>query len=80
MLCPAGTVLFQKLDAAAERREFAKSGLRVVPKRRREQDEEESVVRTEFEEALMNWITHRGFCIECRGVVTSYPARTVDHS
>ena len=66
MSCPTGTALLRDHQHAVSRRNAARDRLLLAAKQRDAYDEKLFLTKLAHSRALVEWITHRAFCSECR--------------
>jgi hypothetical protein len=65
-LCAAGSALIGEFQVATEIRATARDCLLLSCNNRDECEDQLRLAKKEYNDTLVAWVTHRGFCIECR--------------
>lgn len=66
MSCSIGTALLHDYQHAVSRRKAARDRLLLAAEQRDAYDEKLFLTKLAHSRALVDWVTHRAFCIECR--------------
>jgi hypothetical protein len=65
-LCAAGAALIREFQVATEIRAAARDCLLLSSTTRDECEDDLSLAKKNYFNTLVAWVTHRGFCVECR--------------
>ena len=65
-LCAEGSALIGEFQAATELRAAARDCLLLSPTTRDECEERLRLAKKKYTDALVAWVTHRAFCVDCR--------------
>jgi hypothetical protein len=64
--CPLGSAIFREFQVATEIRAASRDGLLLSSTTRNECEEHLRLAKRKYNDALVAWVTHRAFCVECR--------------
>jgi hypothetical protein len=65
-LCAAGPGLIREFQAATEIRAAARDRVLLSSTTRDECEDDLRLAKKKYSDTLVAWVTHRGFCVECR--------------
>jgi hypothetical protein len=65
-LCAAGFALIQEFQVATEIRAATRDSVLLASTWRDECEDDLSLAKKNYSNALVAWVTHRAFCVDCR--------------